>query len=308
MTTVSNKSTIATYKDSGEDLLLDFFTKNPAASEDIVRNFWLENRHQWPIDYHLSAQRESLLDWYDFSPHSTCLEIGAGCGACTGILLKKCGKVVANELTHKRAQIIRYRYKTARYLSILEGSLETLETSSQFDYVTVIGVLEYAGRFYDSHSFDYKEAFMRFLKNVRAFMKPKATLFLAIENRIGLKYMSGKSEDHTLRIYDGIDNYPNYQGVRTFSKFELDEILSGSGFSKREYYYPIPDYKMPSFIISERGLRENINITSSALSEIELHGEEKGQTSFSAFSLAHTLRSEGIYDRFSNSFLVLANK
>lgn len=34
------------YEDSGENKLLDFFTKNPCADEETVRKRWMENRHE----------------------------------------------------------------------------------------------------------------------------------------------------------------------------------------------------------------------------------------------------------------------
>ena len=74
---------------------------------------------------------------------------------------------------------------------------------------------------------------------------------IAIENQFGMKYFSGAWEDHTGILFDGILGYKNKQGIRTFGKMELDEILKRSGFKYTKYYYPLPDYKLPNIIFSD---------------------------------------------------------
>lgn len=46
--------------------------------------------NSWPHLYHLSNIRENILDWYNFNPEGTLLEIGSGCGAVTGLFCKRC--------------------------------------------------------------------------------------------------------------------------------------------------------------------------------------------------------------------------
>ena len=53
---------------------------------------------EFPIIYHLSEVRKNILAWYPFREHCTILEIGAGCGAITGLLCEKADKVVSVEL------------------------------------------------------------------------------------------------------------------------------------------------------------------------------------------------------------------
>ena len=44
----------------------------------------IEERKNWPILYHLSNQRENIVDWIPFTGTEKVLEIGSGCGAITG--------------------------------------------------------------------------------------------------------------------------------------------------------------------------------------------------------------------------------
>ena len=85
--------------------------------EDIVR-YIAQNRPEdyekviyenldWAVYYHLSNVRRNLLNWYPFKKEGSVLEIGAGCGAITGLLCDKCQKVTAVELSKRRAMALR---------------------------------------------------------------------------------------------------------------------------------------------------------------------------------------------------------
>lgn len=62
-----------------------------------------------PILYHLSPKRRNLLEWYPFRSEAALLEIGAGCGALTGLFCEKDSHVTAIELS-----------KTGTHESLLE--------------------------------------------------------------------------------------------------------------------------------------------------------------------------------------------
>lgn len=49
----------------------------------------------FPVLYHLSRVRENILNWYPFQEDATCLEIGSGCGAISGLLCERMRKVVS---------------------------------------------------------------------------------------------------------------------------------------------------------------------------------------------------------------------
>ena len=39
----------------------------------------IEEKADWPVLYHLSAQRENIIDWIPFGKTDRVLEIGSGC-------------------------------------------------------------------------------------------------------------------------------------------------------------------------------------------------------------------------------------
>ena len=95
---------------------------------------------------------------------------------------------------------------------------------------------------------------MDFLKTVATHLKPGGKIVLAIENRFGLKYWAGCTEDHFGTLFEGLEGYPVTSGVKTFTKKELSAILEKAGGLKASWYYPFPDYKLPAAIYSDRRL------------------------------------------------------
>lgn len=218
---------------------------------DIVKKFndfteILHNTENWTILYHLSPIRKNLLDWYDFDKNGTLLEIGGGCGAFSGMFAQKLNKVTVVELSTIRAEIISNRHKNYKNLEIIAGNLNDITFEEKFDYVTLIGVLEYAGKFTEGNT-----PFKTFLENAKSYLKPNGKLLIAIENKFGLKYWAGAREDHTGRYFDSIEGYPNDKGIQTFGKQELEKLLISVGFTQLSFYYPMPDYKLPKIIYSD---------------------------------------------------------
>lgn len=254
----------------------------------------LRTDSRWPILYHLSPYRHQLLDWYPFQRDCSILEIGAGCGGVTGILCEKAGKVTAVELSKRRAEINAYRNLNRENLEIVVGNFEDMAFSNKFDYITLIGVLEYAGKFTNS-----PDPYKKFLENIKRFLKPDGQLIIAIENKFGLKYWSGKKEDHTGVSYEGIEGYLNDKGVRTFSKSEIEKLLNRVGFQEIAFYYPMPDYKLPTQIFSERYLpkvgdldKENASFDADQI------------ISFQEYFVYNNLIQDNQFEYFANSFLL----
>ena len=251
----------------------------------------------WAMLYHLSPIRENLLEWYDFGEGKSLLEIGAGCGAVTGLFCRKLDRVVAIDLSRKRSTINATRNKEYPNLEILVGNFEDIHTDEKFDYVTLIGVLEYSIYYINSVS-----PFADMLKKAKEYLKPGGRLIIAIENQFGIKYWSGSTEDHTGRINDGIEGYNGVDRVRTFSKKGLEELIRQGGFRETEFYYPLPDYKLPLEIYSEDYLPGRYPLSGNSPNydrdRFVFFNEEK---------VMNELIRDGRFEEFANSFLVFCS-
>ncbi|WP_107839189.1 class I SAM-dependent methyltransferase [Metasolibacillus meyeri] len=283
---------------TGEDQYSDGDIENELL--EIVQNHdtfddIIQNDTRWPILYHLSKYREHIIEWYPFNESSTILEIGAGCGAITGALSKKAKNVTCVELSKRRALINAYRHRHLENIEICVGNFNEMKFECQFDYITLIGVLEYAPSFSNSNT-----PFQDFLKYVKSLLKPNGKLFIAIENRYGLKYWAGAKEDHTGKLFDSIEGYRGSRGVRTFSKNEIEKLLCESGLDNIKLYYPIPDYKLPFHIFSDDELPKI-----GELREL-IHNYDNSRIQFfDEGVVSDSLISSGNFEFFSNSFLIV---
>ncbi len=261
--------------------------------EDVVRN-----DDRWPVLYHFHPRRRNLLEWFPFKKGSSLLEIGAGCGALTGMFCEKADRVTAVELSERRAKIIAARYPKAGNLTIIAGRFEDVPVGERYDCVTLIGVLEYAGRYARS-----TDPYSDLLRRAREHLKEDGTLILAIENKLGLKYWAGAPEDHSGKLFQGLEGYPDERGFRTFGRQELEGLLKDSGFNETEFMYPHPDYKMPDRIFSDRFLPRP--------GEMGKGSPSYDQERFALFDeglACDSILSNNAFPLMANSFLVVCRR
>lgn len=258
----------------------------------------VRNDNRWPILYHFSKIRENILNFYPFDKESdSILEVGAGCGAITGLLCKNSRTVTAVELSKSRAEVISHRYSSLENLEIIVGNLNDIEFETKFNYITLLGVLEYAKSFTKTHN-----PYMDFLKKIKKLLAPKGKVLIAIENKFGLKYWAGAREDHSGILFDSIEGYPNGSKAQTFGKYELEQMLIQSGFSSIYFYYPFPDYKLPDIIFSDDKLPTEEDLFRNA----PFYDNNRYQLFNENLAFKQIVRNK-MFPFFSNSFLIEAS-
>lgn len=235
-------------KYSDGDEVEDFLLQTVKEKKNVWDVLCRDNR--WPVLYHLTPGRTVITEPMRLSSEETVLEIGAGMGAVSGAMAAKARRVDCIELSLKRSLVNAYRNDRFDNIRIIVGNFEKIELTEKYDVVTLIGVLEYAGMYI--HQGDHPG--LELLRRVSTYMKKNARLYIAIENRLGMKYFAGCAEDHLAYSYAGIEGYPADTRIRTYSKAELKELIEEAGFASCEFYYPLPDYKLPSVIYSESSL------------------------------------------------------
>ncbi len=276
-----------------EDDILEIVKNN----KDFTEILRMDNR--WPVMYHLSPYRSNLLEWYDFNTNGSLLEIGGGCGAFSGMFAERLHNVQVVELSKRRADIIHERHNHFNNLEIIVGNLNDIVFKEKFDYITLIGVLEYAGKFTEGD-----DPYRSFLKTMLNHLNPGGKLIVAIENKYGLKYWAGAKEDHTGRMFDSIENYPIDKSIMTFGKTELSELLISAGLSNLEFYYPMPDYKLPKIIYSDMYLPDE----TASFDEYSPNYDQERFNLFSENRAFAGIIKNRMFDFFANSFLVFAGR
>ena len=211
---------------------------------DELRNKCID----WQTLYHLTSQRGNVLRPFAHLLQGDVLEIGAGCGAISRFLGENGGNILALEGSQRRASIAASRTRDLDNVQVVAERFDRFNPGRQFDAITLIGVLEYATMFGDG---EHPEKDL--LTQVRKLLKPGGFLFIAIENKLGLKYFAGAPEDHIRQSMYGIEGRYKAGEAKTWGYAELSNLLTETGYKHSDVLLPFPDYKLPMSIITPQG-------------------------------------------------------
>lgn len=261
----------------------------------------------WPSLYHLGRGRINLLLPFADRLGGDTLEIGCGCGAITRALGEFGGQVLAVEGSGVRAAIAASRCRDLPNVSVVHESFDRFECDDRFDVVTLIGVLEYARKYFNVPT--GKDPVVAMLEAAKRFLRPGGVLLLAIENQLGLKYFAGSPEDHVGIPMYGVEDLYLDNDVVTFGEQELRGLLRISGFQHQAWWYPFPDYKFPVSVFSEAAVTNPCCDLSPLLQDSALADPQRTPaTVFSLESAWSPVFRNGLAGALANSFAVLGSE
>ncbi|MBE5833804.1 MAG: class I SAM-dependent methyltransferase [Butyrivibrio sp.] len=206
----------------------------------------LNKDSRWPVLYELSKRRQMIVEPMNITSEEYVLEVGAGMGAITGALAKRAKHVDCIELSERRSMANAYRNREYENITITVANFENVEIEKEYDVIILNGVLEYATLYIHS-----KRPYEDFLNKLFLMLKKSGRIYIAIENKLGIKYLAGCVEDHLGSFYSGVENYQGSVPARTFTKSQLTKLLFDAGYKDIFFYYPFPDYKLPTEIYSD---------------------------------------------------------
>lgn len=258
----------------------------------------------WPTEYHFTDTRANLLRHLPLKAGLRVLELGAGCGAITRFLGERGCEVVAVEGSLLRARCARERVRDLDNVSVYCANFQDIAFSRNFDVVTLIGVLEYAPKFFTGD-----DPIGSCLEVARSALAPGGTLVVAIENQLGLKYFTGATEDHLGTHFSGVENRYLPNDVRTMGRQQIQEALKAAGFGAVSFQYPFPDYKLPVAIVFEAALGRRDFRASEIVRHLYARDYSgKDLRSIDTSQVWPVLDDNGLLGHLSNSFLVLARE
>ncbi len=259
----------------------------------------------WPSEYHLTPARANIFKAFDLSKVQSVLEIGAGCGAVTRFLGEKGFKVVSVEGSRARANICAARCRDLQNISVESVSLEDFSSPLKFSMATLIGVMEYFPAFSDK-----KDPITENLKKIYNSLESDGTLVIAIENKLGLKYLAGYPEDHLSRPFIGVEGNYSSKDPQTFGRRELEIILSNAGYNNIQFVYPYTDYKIPTVLLTEKGVTHDSFRAGDLLSRVKnrAYGDVDLLPTFDEELALEGIAANNLLGELANSFIVIAQK
>ncbi|MGI6680212.1 MAG: class I SAM-dependent methyltransferase [Bdellovibrionota bacterium] len=259
----------------------------------------------WASFYYFSPIRNNIFRPITKYLKGIGLEAGCGMGALTNFLASNAKMLYALEGSKARAKVTAERAKGLQNVKVLVDDIMNVALRD-LDFITLIGVLEYAGCFAKNAN-----PYLTMLKTLKASLKDDGFLIIAIENKLGLKYIAGAKEDHLGTVYTGIEDCYKEGTAKTFTKQALIAMLKEAGFEGLEFYYPFPDYKQPKVVVHERALvRDDFNVSQFIMQGIKesFPQDFSNIRNFSEEAVWRVLSENKNVGDFANSFLIVATK
>ena len=220
---------------------------------DIFYDEYITEEYDLSKFSEISSIGNSILNWYDFNKNDKVLEIGAKLGNLTAMLCEKAGFVTSLEFSKKRGEAISKRLKKYDNLEVVIGNLTDINIKDEeYDYITMIGILEYAPIFFENS----ENSYLDMLNWAKSKLKKNGKILLAIDNTLGVQYLVGGKNELFQDIFDSVTyNENNY-----FTKKGIENLLKVCGFDKYKFFYPFPNYRITNVIFSdEYPMSENIS-------------------------------------------------
>lgn len=269
--------------------------KDISASCDIA----YDKYDKWAIKYHLSTIRHNSIRHLDFSGLDV-LEFGAGMGAMSRFVAEKARHLTVVEGTQKRFDCLKERLRDLDNWEGFIANYQDFHSDRKYDVVCFFGVLEYAGLYIDA-----PDAFKWAIAHAKSFLKEDGVLLISIENKNGLKYFSGASEDHYAQYFAGICGYSYLKGIKTFSRKEMFEMLSS--FNSVSVQHLLPDYKCTKLVLTDEFVEKHPMVSADIMGEFESEDYLLPHRRYFPEKLAYmSLAKSGLLGEFSNSYLFIA--
>jgi SAM-dependent methyltransferase len=261
---------------------------------------FIDHMTDWPSEYHFSRKRHLVLRPFDIKKGDRVLELGSGCGSITRYLAEIGAEVTAVEGEKARASVAAKRCQGFSNVRFFVDNFLSLNLEEKFDWVLMIGVFEYSQKYAKS---DDRQR--EYLDIARRHLDTDGTLIIAIENKLGIKYLNGAGEDHNGKRFYGPQDLYSDNDITTWGRTEIREKLSAAGFRDSKFFAAFPDYKLPKVIFSE-----DIDDQRQFRAEELLHYVKsldyrgKNERIFDESMVLASLRKNGLMVDLANSFVI----
>lgn len=216
-------------------------------------------------------QSQNILNWYPLKQEDSILLIGEELESVVEVLKQKCSKVESIEF-----------YVDATNIDCL------------YDYIVLIGVKT-----------NSEKSLTQVIKLLEKNLKATGKFLIAVDNKFGLRFFAGNPENILEKKFVSLTGYKSEEEkFETFTKSRLEEKLKEIGYNT-SFYYPLPDYRLPNVIFSDRQLPKYTNI-----GKYEPYYTEKSDIIMDEIGVFREIlkNDRNMFTFFANSFLVEASR
>lgn len=234
-----------------------------------------KNRYEYL--YHLSDIRGNIVRWLPIAGTDTVFELEAECGAITGALLEMTENVTVYCDCATDAEIIAERFSNCKKFVVYAGSEGLLDgIKDEFDWVIVRNA--------------------KLLRVAERLAGKKGRVIFITDNRMGMRNLAGVKASGADDYFTGVEG----KGEAGFTFAGLRKLLSATGFTKAQMFYPYPDYRFMKCLYSNSRPPKTGELVDNYLNfesdRLDIFSEKE------AFDAAC---DDGSFQYYSNSYLVV---
>lgn len=174
-------------------------------------------------------------------------------------------------------------------------NIKNLSLNGEYDYITLIGTFEYVPTILDNY-----KCYSEFLKRLKKHLTPNGTILIAIDNRLGVKYLTGGKYKNYSYIFEGMEKKIQKGQANLLTKQELIKFIREAEFENFKFYYPLPDYRFINSIFTDDFMPKSSH--SKILYPVNY---DYGSTIlYNEINIFKQICDIGQFDNFTNSYIV----
>ena len=222
--------------------------------------------------------KNNILSWYPLKKNANILEISLDLGEFTGTLCSMANKVTRIEFSKSKAEYLSKRYENLNNLEIIVGNLKKIVFKNKFDYIVLIGNLEYSKTLFDTENPE-----VELFKLLEKLLTRKGKILFITENKFSAQKIA----------FDSILE-------ENLSKNEILDILNMTKFKYNKFYYIFPNYKFANVIFSDEYLPNENN---TRLDYLRINNE-KNEIIYNEKDILKQAIKNNEFDFFANNFFI----
>lgn len=172
------------------------------------------------------------------------------------------------------------------------GELEENELEEKFDIIILFGNPK-------------KKKLSQIIKSLENNLEQNGKFLIAVDNKFGIRFFAGNPENILNKKFESLIGYSNEkEKIETYTKVSLENTLKRLGYNTR-FYYPLPDYRLPNVIFSDKQLPEY-----NSVDKYNPYHTEKSDILINEIDVLREIlkTDKEMFTFFANSFLVEATK